>query len=59
MKRLSIQWRVTLWFTLLMTLLAAVGLGFLFFMGASRRWPHQKPHGDHGRELPRGDGPGH
>lgn len=33
MKRLSIQWRVTLWFTLLMTLLAAVGLGFLFFMG--------------------------
>ena len=33
MRRLSIQWRVTLWFTLLMTLLAAVGLGFLFFMG--------------------------
>lgn len=33
MKRLSIQWRVTLWFTLLMTLLAAVGLAFLFFVG--------------------------
>ena len=33
MKRLSIQWRVTLWFTLLMTLLAAVGLGFLFYVG--------------------------
>ena len=33
MKRLSIQWRVTLWFTLLMTLLAAVGLAFLCFVG--------------------------
>ena len=33
MKRLSIQWRVTLWFTLLMTRLAAVGLAFLFFVG--------------------------
>ena len=33
MRRLSIQWRVTLWFTLLMVLLAAVGLAFLFFMG--------------------------
>ena len=59
MRRLSIQWRVTLWFTLLMTLLAAVGLGFLFFMGGQSALAATKgPHGDHGRELPRGDRPG-
>lgn len=33
MKRFSIQLRVTLWFTLLMTALAVTGLVFLFFMG--------------------------
>lgn len=33
MKRLSIQMRVTLWFTLLMVVLAAISLGFLFYSG--------------------------
>lgn len=33
MKRLSIQFKVTFWFTLLMVILGCVSLGFLFFAG--------------------------
>ena len=55
MRRVSIQWRVTLWFTLLMTLLAAVGLGFLFFVGGQSALAATKGHMEQMAQDSRGE----